>query len=91
MVSPGRSVQLKLLAEINADSVMQDHDKLSTLLKNYFGVTLETIEVSFKGWNWGVADFHGKTFPYKSTRPSKVLTRVSRRRPCIHGFWEDCL
>jgi hypothetical protein len=37
----------------------QEHDKIAQLLKNYFGITLETREVSFKGWNWGVADFQG--------------------------------
>ncbi|KAF8882892.1 structure-specific recognition protein-domain-containing protein [Gymnopilus junonius] len=42
----------------------EDHDKLTTLMKNYFGVTLETIEVSFKGWNWGVADFHGEDLAF---------------------------
>jgi structure-specific recognition protein 1 len=29
------------------------------LLKNHFGKTLETKDVSFKGWNWGVTDFQG--------------------------------
>lgn len=39
--------------------LVQDHDKLQTLLKNYFSVSLETKEVSFKGWNWGETDFQG--------------------------------
>ncbi|KAF8965979.1 structure-specific recognition protein-domain-containing protein [Flammula alnicola] len=42
----------------------EDHDKLATLLKNYFGITLETREVSFKGWNWGVTDFQGEDLAF---------------------------
>ncbi|PFH51256.1 hypothetical protein AMATHDRAFT_59569 [Amanita thiersii Skay4041] len=42
----------------------EDHDKLATLLKNHFGVTLETIEMSFKGWNWGVTDFQGQDLAF---------------------------
>ncbi|KAI0283941.1 structure-specific recognition protein-domain-containing protein [Russula aff. rugulosa BPL654] len=36
-----------------------DHDKLATLLKQHFSVTLETEDISFRGWNWGVTDFRG--------------------------------
>ncbi|KAN0139840.1 SSrecog domain containing protein [Lactarius tabidus] len=36
-----------------------DHDKLAGLLKQHFAVTLETEDVSFRGWNWGVTDFRG--------------------------------
>lgn len=38
---------------------LQDHDRLSHLLKQHFSITLETKEASFKGWNWGVTDFQG--------------------------------
>lgn len=31
-------------------------------MKNHFSVTLETVEVSFKGWNWGVTDFQGQAW-----------------------------
>ena len=41
--------------------VVQDHDRLAHLLKQHFSITLETKEVSFKGWNWGVTDFQGKS------------------------------
>lgn len=41
---------------------LQDHDKLAGLLKNHFGVTLETKEVSLRGWNWGVTDFQGRRY-----------------------------
>lgn len=37
----------------------QDHDRLASLLKQHFGVTLEVKDVSVKGWNWGVTDFQG--------------------------------
>ncbi|KAF4581407.1 FACT complex subunit [Pleurotus pulmonarius] len=44
--------------------VREDHDKLQTLLKNHFSVTLETKEVSFKGWNWGETDFQGQDLAF---------------------------
>ncbi|KAH9065450.1 SSrecog-domain-containing protein [Lactarius vividus] len=36
-----------------------DHDKLASLLKQHFAITLETDDISFRGWNWGVTDFRG--------------------------------
>ncbi|KAH9480828.1 FACT complex subunit POB3 [Psilocybe cubensis] len=42
----------------------EDHDKLAKTLQTHFGVTLETVETSFKGWNWGVADFHGEELAF---------------------------
>ncbi|KAJ3546917.1 hypothetical protein NMY22_g1851 [Coprinellus aureogranulatus] len=42
----------------------EEHDKIAQLLKNHFGITLETQEVSFKGWNWGVADFRGQDLAF---------------------------
>jgi structure-specific recognition protein 1 len=44
--------------------VRDDHDRLSGLLKHHFGVTLESKEVSFKGWNWGVTDFQGQELAF---------------------------
>jgi len=38
---------------------VQDHDKLSSLLKQHFSVTVEVEDVSFRGWNWGATDFRG--------------------------------
>lgn len=29
------------------------------LLKQHYGIVLETKEISFKGWNWGTTDFQG--------------------------------
>lgn len=37
----------------------EDQDKVATLMKQHFAVTLEVKEMSFKGWNWGVTDFQG--------------------------------
>lgn len=37
----------------------EDHDRLTSLFKQHFGVALETVEVTFKGWNWGETDFRG--------------------------------
>ncbi|KXN81805.1 FACT complex subunit POB3 [Leucoagaricus sp. SymC.cos] len=42
----------------------EDHDKLANLLKNHFGITLETREVALKGWNWGVTDFQGQDLAF---------------------------
>jgi hypothetical protein len=50
---------LNFTAQNAAHETSKDHDKLASLLKNHFGITLETREVSFKGWNWGVTDFQG--------------------------------
>ncbi|KAI0647824.1 SSrecog-domain-containing protein [Trametes meyenii] len=44
--------------------VREDHDKLAQLLKQHFSVILETREVSFKGWNWGVTDFQGQDLAF---------------------------
>lgn len=30
-----------------------------SLLKQHFGIILESKEISFKGWNWGATDFQG--------------------------------
>lgn len=38
----------------------QDHDKLASLLKQNFAIVLEPMDVSFKGWNWGITDFQGE-------------------------------
>ncbi|THH31232.1 hypothetical protein EUX98_g2940 [Antrodiella citrinella] len=42
----------------------EDHDKISQLMRQHFSVTLETREVSFKGWNWGVTDFQGQDLAF---------------------------
>ncbi|KIK26758.1 hypothetical protein PISMIDRAFT_635670 [Pisolithus microcarpus 441] len=42
----------------------EDHDKLASLLKQYFAVTLEVKDVTFKGWNWGVTDIQGQDLAF---------------------------
>lgn len=46
----------------------QDHDKIAQLLKQHFSVTLETKDVSFKGWNWGVTDIQGMLISHTRNR-----------------------
>ncbi|KAJ3838083.1 structure-specific recognition protein-domain-containing protein [Lentinula raphanica] len=45
----------------------EDHDRMATLLKNHFAVTLETRETSLKGWNWGLTDFQGQDLAFTSS------------------------
>ncbi|KAJ7017317.1 structure-specific recognition protein-domain-containing protein [Mycena alexandri] len=42
----------------------EDLKKITDLLKNHFQITLEEIDVSFKGWNWGVTDFRGQDLAF---------------------------
>ncbi|KAJ7643945.1 SSrecog-domain-containing protein [Roridomyces roridus] len=42
----------------------EDQKKVTELLKNHFQITLEEIDVSFKGWNWGVTDFRGQDLAF---------------------------
>ncbi|KZT28330.1 SSrecog-domain-containing protein [Neolentinus lepideus HHB14362 ss-1] len=42
----------------------EDHDKVAGLMKQHFGITLETKDITFKGWNWGVADVQGQDLAF---------------------------
>ncbi|KAJ7758158.1 SSrecog-domain-containing protein [Mycena maculata] len=42
----------------------EDLKKITELLKNHFQITLEEIDVSFKGWNWGITDFRGQDLAF---------------------------
>ncbi|KAJ7486119.1 SSrecog-domain-containing protein [Mycena galericulata] len=42
----------------------EDLKKVTELLKTHFQITLEEIDVSFKGWNWGVTDFRGQDLAF---------------------------
>ncbi|KAF8583126.1 SSrecog-domain-containing protein [Ramaria rubella] len=45
---------------VNFDGfVKEEHDKLISLMKQHFSISVETKEITFKGWNWGVTDFQG--------------------------------
>ncbi|KAH7927771.1 SSrecog-domain-containing protein [Leucogyrophana mollusca] len=50
--------------EIFDGFMREDHDKLSAILKQHFGITLEVKDVSFKGWNWGVTDIQGQDLAF---------------------------
>ncbi|GJJ14142.1 hypothetical protein Clacol_008401 [Clathrus columnatus] len=51
--------------------IKEDHEKLAALMKQHFSVTVETKEVTFKGWNWGSVDFQGPDLVFMvSNRPS---------------------
>ena len=40
--------------------VFQDYDKLASFVSTNYGTKLEKVDLSVKGWNWGVAKFEGK-------------------------------
>ncbi|KAJ6621788.1 structure-specific recognition protein-domain-containing protein [Mycena sp. CBHHK59/15] len=42
----------------------EDLKKITELFKNHFQMTLEEVDVSFKGWNWGVTDFRGQDLAF---------------------------
>ncbi|KAJ7367207.1 SSrecog-domain-containing protein [Mycena albidolilacea] len=42
----------------------EDLKKVTELFKNHFQITVEEIDVSFKGWNWGVTDFKGQDLAF---------------------------
>ena len=42
--------------------VLQDYDKLSNFVAKYYKTSLEKIDLSIKGWNWGAAQFKGFIF-----------------------------
>ncbi|EJC97814.1 SSrecog-domain-containing protein [Fomitiporia mediterranea MF3/22] len=49
----------------NFDGFMRDdHDKLTGLMKQHYGIILENKEISFKGWNWGATDFQGQDLAF---------------------------
>lgn len=45
--------------------LVQDYDQLSAFVKKHFQKDLEEIELSVKGWNWGVAKFKGQLWKPK--------------------------
>jgi len=63
-----REVSSRTSEGVRLKSSCQDHDKLAGLLKQHFGITLESKEISFKGWNWGVTDFQGQSLHIYTSR-----------------------
>lgn len=43
---------------------MQDHGQLKEVLPRFFGIQLQTEELSVKGWNWGEAKTAGNTVAF---------------------------
>lgn len=39
-----------------ADGTLQDFDRITNLLKNNYDVTVDSKDISLRGWNWGKAD-----------------------------------
>ena len=40
---------------------LQDYEKLSSFVANNYDTKLEKVDLSVKGWNWGVAKFEGRS------------------------------
>ncbi|TIA87480.1 hypothetical protein E3P99_03137 [Wallemia hederae] len=45
--------------------VRDDFERLSKTVKEYYGVTLETREISFRGWNWGRTEYRGSDLSFQ--------------------------
>ncbi|GJJ73220.1 structure-specific recognition protein 1 [Entomortierella parvispora] len=61
-IRASRNFQLRLQLRDNTivkfDGFQRDdYDKLKEIIKTNYGLTLETKELSVKGWNWGKTDF----------------------------------
>ena len=37
----------------------QDYDKLASFVANNYNTKLEKVDLSVKGWNWGITKFEG--------------------------------
>ncbi|CAG5125389.1 unnamed protein product [Candidula unifasciata] len=42
-----------------------DFDKLAKFISNNYAVSLEKVDLSLKGWNWGSVDFEGSSLNFK--------------------------
>ncbi|KAF7298853.1 FACT complex subunit POB3 [Mycena indigotica] len=42
----------------------EDLKKITDLLKTHFNITLEELDMTFKGWNWGETDFKGQDLAF---------------------------
>ncbi|KIY65749.1 SSrecog-domain-containing protein [Cylindrobasidium torrendii FP15055 ss-10] len=65
----GRGYQLRVgLANHRRETfdgfAREDHERMSKMLEQFFNITLESKEVSVKGWNWGVTDVQGQELAY---------------------------
>ncbi|KAF8511603.1 structure-specific recognition protein-domain-containing protein [Gautieria morchelliformis] len=72
--------------------VKEEHDKILALMKQHFSVTVETKEITFKGWNWGATDFQGPDLAFLvSNRTSFELPLQSVANSNIAGKTEVSL
>ena len=42
----------------------EDHERLKNSAQNYYNITLEEIETSVRGWNWGAADIQANDLAF---------------------------
>ncbi|KAI8783219.1 FACT complex subunit SSRP1 [Biomphalaria glabrata] len=42
-----------------------EFDKLAKFISSYYSISLEKVDMSLKGWNWGTADFEGNALNFK--------------------------
>jgi len=66
-----------------------DYDQLAAFLKKHFQMDLEEIELSVKGWNWGVAKFKGSSLSFEvDEKPAFIvpLKDVSQATTGLSGF-----
>ena len=54
----------------------KDHDKLASLLKQHFIITLEAEDILFRGCNWGVTDFWGAQLAHISPVLHSLLSML---------------
>ncbi|TIA71594.1 hypothetical protein E3P77_02172 [Wallemia ichthyophaga] len=45
--------------------VRDDFERLSKTVKEFYGVSIETREISFKGWNWGKTEYRGEDLSFQ--------------------------
>jgi structure-specific recognition protein 1 len=42
----------------------EDHDRLKNTANNYYNITLEDVETSVRGWNWGTSEVRGNDLAF---------------------------
>ena len=40
--------------------MLQDFDRLNKFLDDFYETSLDKVDMSIKGWNWGLARFEGE-------------------------------
>ncbi|KAL8591541.1 hypothetical protein ACOMHN_055508 [Nucella lapillus] len=45
-----------------------DYDKLSQFVQDFYQMSLEKVDMSIKGWNWGLAKFQGNSLNFELDR-----------------------